>query len=119
MVRQVARKEHNMHNEKELRADISQNAKVLPSPHVKQIVIREYHGRISAHIVTNDGETLYLCDFSPDDVQAVVNHAQRNIAAMDALRNARNNKIAAVQAVRVLTDCGIKTAKDIVDALMQ
>jgi hypothetical protein len=106
-------------NEKEVRGIVSQDAQVLPSPHVKQIVIREYHGRISVHIVTNDGTTLYLCDFSPDDVQAVVNHAQRNIAAMDALRNARNNKIAAVRAVRALTDCNLKTAKDIVDALMR
>jgi hypothetical protein len=107
-----------MYNEKELRADISQDAQVLLSPNVKEIVVREYHGRISVHVVTNDGATLYLCDFSPDDVQAVVNHAQRNIAAMNTLRNAHNNKIAAVLAVHVLTDCGIKTAKDIVEALL-
>jgi hypothetical protein len=106
-------------NQKEVRRIVSQTAQVPSNTRINQVVIREYHGCISVDVVTNDGETLYLCDFSLDDMRAVVDHAQRNIAAMSALRNARNNKIEAVQAVRVLTDCNLKTAKDIVEALLR
>jgi ribosomal protein L7/L12 len=105
-----------VNDEKSVRADVSSSAKAFLS-NVKQVAIKAFDGRISVVLVTED-RPVYACAFDPEDIQRVVNYAQRSVNALNVLRNAKNDMVAAIQAVRVLTDCDIKTAKDIVETLL-